>query len=98
MSRTLLQILIPLLLPLALYFAWATVTRGIAQARGGANPAPAPSFMSGRLPWLLAAGLVLVIVGFIGWALTQETLPEGEYVPPRFVDGEIVPGHVVAPE
>ena len=62
------------------------------------NTAPVPALMSGRWPWLLGAGLVLTIIGFIVWALTQETLSEGDYVPPRFVDGEIVPGHIATPE
>lgn len=98
MGRTLLQILVPLMLPLALYFAWATVTRRVAQARGIPPSGPAPSLVNGPWAWLLGIGLVLVIAGFAVWAVTQETLPAGQYVPPSVVDGVIVPGHVAAPE
>ncbi|MHA1566742.1 MAG: DUF6111 family protein [Alphaproteobacteria bacterium] len=98
MGRTLLQILVPLLLPLGLYFVWVKVTRALAQARGLPASGPAPSLLSGPWQWLLGAGLVLVIIGFIGWLFVQETLPAGEYVPTRWVDGQIVPGHTAAPE
>ncbi len=93
MSRTLLQILVPLLLPLVLYFTWASVTRKLAQARG-LPPGPAPSLINGPWRWLLGSGLVLVIIGFAVWAVTQETLPDGQYVPSRYIDGKIVPGFV----
>lgn len=98
MGRTLLQILVPLLLPLMLYFTWVKVARGLAQARGQPASGPAPSLLSGPWQWLLGAGLVLLIIGFIGWVFLQETLPAGEYVPTRWVDGEIVPGYTTVPE
>ncbi len=98
MGRTLLQILVPLLLPLMLYFTWVKVARGLAQARGQPASGPVPSLLSGPWQWLLGAGLVLVIIGFVGWVFFQETLPVGTYVPSRMVDGEIVPGYTTAPE
>ena len=88
MSREILTLVVPLLLPTALYFAWLYFTRW---------PETGQTMAWHRLPWawLAAAGVVLtalvlfvVTVGF-GTAVTG-----GAYVPPRFEDGRIVPGHI----
>ena len=89
MIRAFLTIVLPLLLPTALYLLWAIAMRG-AQAAG----------ITGALrdlPWLrlAAAGiallLVVLIVVALGFGRSADT---AHYVPPRNVGGKIVPGHV----
>jgi len=89
MIRAFLTIILPLLLPTALYLLWAIAMRR-AEAVGLSD-------LLRGLPWLWlgAAGLallagVLVLVAF-GFGRSDDT---AHYVPPRTVDGKIVPGHV----
>ncbi len=46
--------------------------------------------------WFLVGAAVLLIIGLIGvisFATLNYSEPDRKYVPPRMVDGEIVPGH-----
>ncbi len=46
--------------------------------------------------WFLVGAAVLLIIGLVGvisFATLNYSEPGGKYVPPRMVDGEIVPGH-----
>ncbi|MSP51201.1 MAG: hypothetical protein EXQ91_02230 [Alphaproteobacteria bacterium] len=47
-------------------------------------------------PWtlLISASLVCVIVILIGYGLATGEDPGGKYVPPRIVDGKIVPAEI----
>jgi hypothetical protein len=88
MIRVLLTVVLPLLLPTLVYLLWMAA----------AQRAPRDAAAQWRaLPWLVGIGLVLVagMLYFIGTRVGGE--PQGVYVPPRYVDGEIVPGHVVPP-
>ena len=85
--RALLTIILPLLLPTALYLLWALAMRRI-------ETADMAELLRG-LPWvwlvpagvvLVAAVLVVVQVGFGGSGV-------GVYVPPQVKDGKLVPGH-----
>jgi hypothetical protein len=82
MTRFLLTVLLPLLLPTALYLMWAT-TVGRAPAAGA--------------PWLwlaiLGAGLAAatIIVLNIGYG----SHVQGTYVPPHISDGKVIPGEIV---
>jgi hypothetical protein len=57
-------------------------------------------WLSGRTsrkhPWptLFVIGLVLVVLSFIWWALSEGDGPGGVYVPPHVEDGRVVPGRV----
>jgi hypothetical protein len=89
MIRAFLTIILPLLLPTALYLLWAIAMRG-AQAAG----------VTGALrelpwPWLAAAGVALLVVVLILVAVgLGRSADTAHYVPPRNVDGKIVPGHI----
>ena len=87
MTRIFLTIILPLLLPTALYLVWAAST-GRAERAGAAGPWRA-------LPWtwLLIAGAVLVIVVLVV-VVQFGGVREGSYVPPHLENGEVVPGHV----
>ena len=89
MIRAFLTVVLPLLLPTALYLLWAFAMRRPEVRDVG-------DLLRG-LPWLRlsAAGIVLlvgvlVLVAF-GFGRSADT---AHYVPPRTIDGKVVPGHV----
>jgi hypothetical protein len=87
MFRVLLTIVLPLVLPTALYLAWVRTTHP--ETHGG-------PVRWGALPWLWLAGagtVLLVIVLFVVNVGFGRPEP-GVYIPPRWENGHIVPGHV----
>lgn len=81
MGRVLLTIIIPLLLPTALYVGWRLTL--------GRTAAVPPTSL-----WVAAAALVAVSLALI-LANTDFSRPrEGKYIPPHVKDGVVVPGHV----
>lgn len=90
MVRVLLTYLIPFLLPLAAYMAWAWYRTAHVKKHGGESP----TIEKGPWPILLLLGAVLA-VGLMGtMALFQGGDPDSTYVPPRYEDGKIVPGRL----
>lgn len=89
MIRAFLTVILPLLLPTALYLLWAVAMRR-------ADAAGMSDLLRG-LPWtwLSAAGVVLLVGMLIllafGFGRSADT---AHYVPPHTIDGKIVPGHV----
>jgi Family of unknown function (DUF6111) len=83
MLRVILTVIVPLLLPSALWFAWASAARR-AELRGARwQEAPWPWLAGGGV---LLAGAVLYLVS-VHFGETG-----GRYVPSQFIDGELVPG------
>ena len=96
MIRLLIEFLLPLLAPTILYAFWLAWQQGRRPAveAGDADPA-APSWHDA--PWIWLGGIGIALVA--GVALTlglSRSLGEagGTYVPPRVIDGRVVPGHV----
>jgi hypothetical protein len=87
MPRILLTIILPLLLPTALYLAWVTVLRP-ARHDGATQWA--------ALPWLWLAGAGIALLAIVLFVITVHfgAPVEGVYVPPRWQNGHIVPGHI----
>lgn len=86
--RRLLTILIPLLLPTLLYFAYFW----LAQRRAAANPGAAAPAKDIPWVWLAAAGLLLLAVTLMATALFGGADPGSRYEPPRLIDGQVKPG------
>ena len=87
MTRVFLTVILPLLLPTALYVLWS-VGAGRAQAVASNDPWRALPW-----PWLAAAGAVLAAL-VLGMLVEIGGTRDGVYVAPHLEDGKIVPGHV----
>ena len=86
MLRVLLTIVLPLVLPTALYLAWIRMMQG---AEGGQ-----PRWRALPWVWLVGAGTLLLIVVLVVVNVHFGKSESGVYVPPRWENGRIVPGHV----
>ncbi|HEX6978388.1 MAG TPA: hypothetical protein VF342_03735 [Alphaproteobacteria bacterium] len=91
MGRILLLYVLPILLPTLAYLAWLAVERRRVARAGEANMRRWPD-----LPWLslLLLGLALAVTAGVVKHLVTASGTQGVYVPPRLIDGRIVPGHV----
>ncbi len=89
MIRILLTYVVPLLLPAALYVLYVIAARRIMAGRGDL------AAHLRRVPWLwlLAAGVALMAISLAIYSLSTGGDSDRPYVPPRFEDGKIVPGH-----
>ena len=89
MIRVVLTVIVPLLLPTALYLLWAIAMRRVA-ATGMVDVVRGLPWV-----WLGAAGLALLagvlVLAALGFGRSADT---AHYVPPRTIDGKIIPGHV----
>jgi hypothetical protein len=88
MSREILTLVVPLVLPTLLYFAWLRLMRWSEVG---------DVVVWHKLPWvwLVATGVALTaLVLFVVTVGFGNPVP-GTYVPPRVENGHIVPGHIV---
>src|ERR1051326_1713109 len=86
MLRVLLTIVLPLLLPTALYLAWIRTMQGAER--------DATRWRALPWVWLVGAGtlLLIVVLVIVNWPFGRSE--SGIYVPPRWENGRIVPGHI----
>lgn len=86
MPREAVEILVPLLLPTALYLGWIWAVHW---AAGGS------AVRWSGLPWLWLAGAGVVLLAVFLFVVTVGfgSAERGAYVPPRWTGGHIVPGH-----
>ncbi len=89
LRTTLIHILI-LFAPTALYITYLLLTRKLQLSRGQL------AATLRDLPWLrlIGSGLVLTAASLVALSMITGSDPEGTYVPPRIVDGEVVPAEV----
>jgi hypothetical protein len=87
MPRVLLTIVLPLLLPTALYLVWVTTRR---------RPQRDGLTLWTALPWIWLAGAGIVLLAIVLFVVTVHfgSPQEGVYIPPRWQNGHIVPGHI----
>jgi hypothetical protein len=86
MPREVVEILVPLLLPTALYLGWIWAARW-AGGGGAVRWAGLPWL------WLAGAGVVLLALFLVVVTVGFGTTGQGVYVPPRWTGTHIVPGH-----
>ena len=87
MLRLLATIVLPLFLPTALYLAWVTLLRPA--RRNGTTVWAALPWL-----WLAAVGVALLLIVLFVVTVHFGAPQEGVYVPPRWQNGHIVPGHI----
>jgi hypothetical protein len=99
MLRVFFTIVLPLVLPTALYLLWLRIAHWLP---GGPPEGPTPGSQQGEwvqwatLPWvwLAAAGALLLVIMLFVVTVHFGTATPGTYVPPRWENGRIVPGHI----
>jgi hypothetical protein len=87
MSREILTLVVPLLLPTVVYLLWLRAARWSAVGHAVAWH---------KLPWvwLALSGVVLTAVVLFVVTVGFGTAISGIYVPPQIENGRIVPGHI----
>jgi hypothetical protein len=90
MLRVFLTVVLPLLLPTALYVLWVSTFGG---AEHGGN-----AVRWTAVPWIWLAGAGVVLLAIVLFVVTVHfgSPQEGVYVPPRWEGDRIVPGHMEA--
>jgi hypothetical protein len=91
MGRILLEFLLPLLLPTVLYLLWVRAERSRIERLGRGEP---PRWQDAPFLWLALMGVVLAGAVLVALHFAGGSGIEGVYVPPRLIDGQVVPGHV----
>ncbi len=87
MTRTLLQYVLPLLLPTLVFVGWVVLTRRGDGARGISE-----RLASGPWFWLIVGGFVMTAATLVFVALTGGSDPGTTYVAPHMEGDHIVPG------
>jgi hypothetical protein len=87
MPRILFTVVLPLLLPTALYLLWVTVLRPARHSDAA---------LWSALPWLWLAGAGVALLAIVLFVVTVHfgASREGVYVPPRWENDHIIPGHI----
>jgi hypothetical protein len=95
MLRVFFTIVLPLVLPTALYLVWLWLAHW--SPRGSAEESRQGETVHwAALPWvwLAAAGALLLALMLFVVTVHFGTSEPGNYVPPRVENGRIVPGHI----
>jgi len=92
MLRVFFTIVLPLALPTALYLLWMRIAQ-----RAPRGPQDGESVRWAALPWVWLGGAGVLLLALVLFVVTVHfgTSQPGIYVPPRWENGKIVPGHVV---
>lgn len=91
MGRIFLEFILPLLLPTALYLLWVRAEQRRIERLGRGE---APRWQDAPFLWLALMGVVLALAVLVALHYAGGSGIEGVYVPPRLIDGQVVPGHV----
>jgi Family of unknown function (DUF6111) len=99
MLRVFLTIVLPLLLPTAIYVAWLVAMQWSArgsdrESAGGAAQGEGVHWTALPWIWLAAAGVVLLVLVLLTVTVHFGEPETGTYVPPRYEGGRVVPGHI----
>jgi len=99
MLRVFFTIVLPLVLPTALYLLWMRLAHWLPWGAPWGSPEgsqPGEAVRWAALPWvwLAAAGALLLTLMLFVVTVHFGTAEPGTYVPPRWENGRIVPGHI----
>ncbi len=90
MIRTLLVRILPFLVPIILFAVWYFLAR----RRAGKAGEKAPSWREAPWGWIALSGLLVLALGLAFFRFSTGASPDGTYVPPKYEDGRVIPGHV----
>jgi len=90
MIKTIFVYIIPLVLPLTIYLAWAWFRISYVKKHGG----EAPKIEQGPWPLLLLLGAILMLALMATTALLRGADSDATYTPPRYEDGRVIPGQL----
>jgi ABC-type Fe3+ transport system permease subunit len=92
MIRIIAEFILPILAPALIYAMWLSWERRRVARLGHGDP---PRWQDAPWLWLAGGGLALALALSVAatLGLTRSDIA-GTYVPPRSVDGRVVPGHV----
>ena len=91
MRRLLLNYLLPIVLPFAVYGFWLAYARHKARTSGQDGM---PEWRDAPWTWLMVAAAGLVAVGFAALAFVGGSPTDQKYIPPQYIDGVIVPSRM----
>ena len=95
MLRVFFTIVLPLVLPTALYLVWLRLARWSPRGTAdGSQPDEPVRWTALPWVWLAAAGALLLALMLFVVSVHFGSSQPGTYVPPRWENGQIVPGHV----
>ena len=95
MLRVISTIVLPLVLPTALYLVWIRFgNRSPWGSPPGSQPGEAVRWAALPWLWLASAGVLLLAVVLFVVTVGFGSSTPGIYVPPRWEDGRVVPGHI----
>ena len=91
MLRVFFTIVLPLVLPTALYLVWLRFANWSPQ-----EEQPSEAVQWAALPWVWLAGAGVLLLAIVLFVVTVHfgTSQSGTYVPPHSENGRIVPGHI----
>ncbi len=92
MMRKILTIVLPLALPVVIYWIYLALARRRARRSGEGKP---PDWQDAPWTAILAASVVLMSASLIAFGLSEGHDAGTRLAPPRLVDGEIVPGQPI---
>lgn len=88
MRRMLLNYLLPIVLPFAIYGIWLTYARFRARMAGHDG---VPEWRDAPWTWLIISCTVLVSLSLASLAFIGGSPTDQKYIPPQYIDGVIVP-------
>jgi hypothetical protein len=91
MGRIAVQFVLPIVLPTVLYLLWLAAERRRIERVGVGDK---PHWQDAPWIWLVALGVLFAGLISVASAVFGGAEVKGTYVPPRVIDGNIVPGHV----
>jgi len=89
MIMKLLRYLVLFFLPFLIYGIWIAIARW--RSRGHENE---PNWNDAPFIWLSIIGLLLVLGSLIFLGISQGEKFGGTYIPPKVIDGEVIPGKI----
>jgi len=91
MRRMLLNYLLPIILPFAVYGIWLAYARYRARLAGHDSR---PEWRDAPWTWLMVAAAALTAAGFATLAFVGGSPTDQKYIPPQYIDGVIVPSRM----